>query len=759
MKDKTILRRSMQITMAVNLALGSTAALSQIMEEVIVSARKVDERLLDVPIAISAFSSETLEATNSHDVFDLARFTPGFSFERLNRYGVQGGVGRPVIRGMSNILGEGNASVFVDGVLFSDSILAFPFDIVERIEIIKGPQAALLGRGTFSGAINLITKKGSNVPENKLSVRAAEYDDYETNLLFRGPIVDDKLFFMLHGRYYTFGGMYFNTLDGRRVGDEESKDVNASLEYRAGDIFSAIVSAGYSDIDDGMAAVGLQDRFANNCHLDVARQYYCGEVRQLTSVTLDRGNLGEDEGLRRNSTRLSAQLVWDLDAFRIVSNTGLFDNRIEYGYDSTYQGGHAIAPTTVPGAPGYVRTAFDPVRTGSVTRNEMSERTEWSTELRIQSDETRRVRWLAGVYYYTSRRDLEERHYLPTAPTIRFGETRVDNQAVFGSVGFDLTDRWEVTGEIRYAEDTIGNFKTVPTNVLIEQEFDSTTPRITTSFALTPDSMIYASYAEGNKPGVVNADPRFPPEIQFADEEESKNYEIGIKNSLMDGRLVVNAAAYYIDWKKQQLTSTFFFPTGGTQSFILNAGETEVKGVELELQALLSDTLTVGFTYAHTDAEFVELNDAEALQLFGDPSLKGKSPAGVPKDQASIFGRVGFNVGSNLRGYVRADASYTSKKYDQVFNLAHTGAQELVNLTIGVDGERWSGSLWVKNLTDDRTVSSVTRYVDQMNLNVPEFTNPNPAQDNVPGTTTLERAFFLPLARKRQVGVNFSYRF
>ena len=759
MNHKTILRRSTQVAIAVSLALGSTAALAQIMEEVIVSARKVDERLLDVPIAISAFSSETLEATNSQDIYDLTRFTPGFSFERLNRYGVQGGVGRPVIRGMSNILGEGNASIFVDGVLFSDSILAFPFDIVERVEIIKGPQAALLGRGTFSGAINLITKKGSNQPEHKVSMRMAEHEDFETNLLLRGPILEDRLFFMLHGRYYTFGGMYDNTLDGQALGEEESKDVNGSLEFRSGDVFSAIVSAGYSDVDDGMAAVALQDRFANNCHLDVARQYYCGEVRRLDSATLDRGNLQGDDGLHRESTRLSAQLIWDFDSFRIVSNTGVFDTNIEYGYDSTYQGGHAIAPTTVPGAPGYVRTATDPVRTGSVTRNEVSERTEWSTELRIQSDETKRLRWLAGVYYYTSRRDLEERHYLLTAPTVLFGETRVDNQAIFGSVGFDLTERWEVTGEVRYAEDTIGNFKTVPTNVLIEQEFDSTTPRITTSFALTPDSMLYASYAEGNKPGVVNADPRFPPEIQFADEEESQNYEIGVKNSFRDGKLVLNAAAYYIDWKKQQLTSTFFFPTGGTQSYILNAGETEVKGFELELQALLTDNLTVGFTYAHTDAEFVELNDAEALQLFGDPSLKGKTPPGVPKDQGSIFGRLGFNVGSNLQGYVRADASYTSKKYDQVFNLAHTGTQELVNLAVGVDGERWSGSLWVKNLTDDRTTSSVTRYVDQMNLNVPQYTNENPAQNNVPGSTTLERAFFLPLARKRQFGMNLTYRF
>lgn len=759
MNDKTILRRSTQIAIAVSLALGSTNALAQMMQEVLVTARKMDERLQDVPLSISAFSSEALEDTNSQDIYDLTRFTPGFSFERLNRYGVQGGVGRPVIRGMSNILGEGNASVFVDGILFSDSILAFPFDIVDRVEIIKGPQAALLGRGTFSGAINLITKKGSNEPENKLSVRAAEYDDFETNLLFRGPIVEDKVFYMLHGRYYSFGGMYNNTLDGNKVGDEESYNFNGTLEYRSGEMFSAIVSAGYTKDDDGMAAITLQDRFANNCHLDVARQYYCGAVQEQNSTTLDRANLQGHEGVDRESTRLSAQLTWDFDSFKIVSNTGLFNTDTEYGYDSTYQGGHVIAPTTVPGAPGYVRTATDPVRTGSVTRNEVTDRTEWSTELRIQSAETQRLRWLGGVYYYSSRRDLEERHLLSAAPTIFNGETRVDNQAIFGSVGFDLTDRWDITAELRYAEDKIGNFKTIPTDVLIENTFYSTTPRVTTSFKVTPDTMIYASYAEGNKPGVINADPRFPPDIQFADEEESKNYEIGIKNTLMGGKLVLNAAAYFIDWDKQQLTTTFFFPTGGTQSYIVNAGKTEVRGLELEMQAMLTDSLTAGLTYSYIDAEFVELDDTEAGQLFGDVSLKGKAPAGVPEQQASVFGRVGFDVGSNLKGYVRADASYTGKKYDQVFNLAHTGSQKLVNLTLGIDGERWSGSLWVKNLTDDRTPSSVTRYVDQMNLNVPQFVNSNPAQNNVPGTTTLERAFFIPLPRKRQIGMNLSYKF
>lgn len=759
MSTSIIHRRDITLACFIAAALATGSAAAQQLDEVVVTARKTEERLQDVPLSVSAFSSEALEESGVRDVFDLTRLTPGFSFERLNRYGVQGGVSRPVIRGMSNILGEGNASVFVDGILFSDSILSFPFDIVDRIEVIKGPQAALFGRASFAGAINLVTKKGTNEPENKVSLRAAEFGDYEVNALSRGAITEDRLFYMLHARYYTFDGMYRNALDGQKIGDEESYNVNTSLEYRSGGKFLAILSAGFGTDDDGLAQVTLQDRFANNCFLNVARQYYCGEVREQSSSTLDRAGLAGREGVYRDSVRVSAQLEWDFDGFRIVSNSGGFFTDSEYGYDSSYQGATAIAPTTVPGAPGFTRAATDPIRTGATMRNEVTERDEWSTELRIQSAQEQGLRWLGGAFYYQSDRSLEERHFLATAPTLFNGETRVDNWAVFGSLGFDLTDRWDVTAELRYAQETIGNFKTIPTAVLIEQDFESWSPRLTSKFDITPDSMVYVSAALGNKPGVINADPRFPPEIRFADEEEAWSYELGTKNVLFNDRVSANAAVYFIDWSKQQLTSAFTFPTGGTQSFILNAGKSEVKGFELELQAAVTDSLSAGLTYTYTDAKFRELLDAEGAQLFGNPSLEGKQLPGVPEQQASIFGKLSFGVGALGEGYIRADAAYTDRKYDQVFNLAHTGYQEIVNLTVGLNSEHWSTQLFVKNLTDDRTPSSVTRYVDQMNLNVPQFTNSNPAQNNVPGSTTTERAFFYALAARRQVGVTVSYQF
>jgi iron complex outermembrane recepter protein len=760
MQDTATHRQATLLALAVGAALASSPAGAQQVEEIVVTARKSEERLRDVPLSISAYTSEALQETNARDVFDLTRTTPGFSFERLNRYGVQGGVSRPVIRGMSNILGEGNASVFVDGILFSDSILSFPMDIVERVEVIKGPQAALFGRATFAGAINLVTKKGSNTPENQMSLRAAQYGDYEANFLSRGALVEDKLFYMMHGRYYTFDGMYRNTLDGQKIGDEQSYNFNGSLEYRGGDIFSAILSFGLTRDDDGLAAVTLQDRFSNNCFLNASRQYYCGEIKEQNSATLDRATLAGTEGLERDSKRIAAQLEWDFGDFKLVSNSGAFFTDAEYGYDSTYQGATAISPTTVPGAPGYNRTPTDPVRTGGVMRLEATERDEWSTELRLQSDNDSRLRWLGGVFYYKNRRSLEEHHFAATAPTIFNGETRVDNKAVFGLIGYDFTDRFAMTAELRYAEEEIGNLKTIPSRVLIEQTFESWSPRVTANFKITPDSMVYANAALGNKPGVINADPRFPPEIQFADEEEAWSYELGTKNRLLDGRLDLNAAVYYIDWTNQQITTAFNFPNNaGTQSYITNAGKSEIKGFELEMQMAVTDALSAGLTYAYTDAQFVQLEDNEARELFGNPSLAGKQLPGVPQQQASIFGKYEFDLPLQLQGYVRADASFTDRKFDQIYNLAHTGEQTLVNLTFGVDSDRWSAQLFVKNLTDDRTPSSISRYVDQLNLNVPQYPNQNPAQNNVPGSTVTERGFFFPLPAKRQFGANFTYRF
>lgn len=706
----------------------ATAQAQVKLEEIVVTARKSEERLQDIPITVSAFTAKELTERGMSDLYKVSQFTPGFTFEKQgNRYGTQNGGQRPVIRGMSNIGAEPGAATFIDGIQYSNNILSFPFDIVERVEIIKGPQAALFGRSTFSGAINLITKKPTNDFENKVSFRAAEYNDYEINLLSRGPIVEDKVFYMLHGRWYDFGGQYKNAIDNLKVGQENSIGGNGAIEFRPTDELRISLSGGYNEDDDGLAATVLQDRFSNNCFLNVARQYYCGVVKEQNATRINRAALKGQEGLRRNTTRLMATLEYDADAFTITSNTGFFDTEDEYGYDSDY---------------------IDANRSTTNLRVETSDREEWSTELRAQSAADQRFRFMGGVFYYHRNRASSQTH-VSTAPTVDFGTSYVDNSAVFGSIAADFTDRFDGTIEMRYAEDKI-KLKTAA-GAEFENTFKTWLPRGTLNYKLTDDSIVFAVIAKGNKPGALNADPRLPPALLAADEEQSWNYEIGTKNTFLDGSLVLNASVYYVDWTKQQLTDTFFLPNGGTLTYLVNVGKTKVQGGEFAISGQFSDAFSGGFTYALNDAKFVEFDDVEAGQLFnGNTSLKGKQTPSSAKHQFSLYGRYGYAVADDIEGFLRADFAFTDSRFDQAYNLASTGDQKILNVKIGFESSAWMVNFFVDNLTDDRSPSSVIRYVDNKN-SLPIGTSSR--------VSTTARGFLYALADKRRFGVSGSYKF
>ena len=715
---------------AMTLAGGTAAALE--LEEVVVTARKVEENLQEVPVAVTAFTAEQIEEAGFIDLFDLSLATPGFSFERLSRYGTPlGGASRPVIRGMSNILGGANASIFIDGLQYSDSILSFPMDAVERVEVIKGPQAALFGRATFAGAINLITKRGGNEFENKVSARLADRRDYEASFLSRGPLVEDKLFYTAFARVYDFGGFHRNSLDDQRIGDEQSVNFDGALEFRPNETFSARFGLGIGRDDDGASALTLQDRTYNNCYLEVARQYYCGAAVQDIPSVQNLEPFGSDIGIDKDSTRLAAHLEWRLGNFTIRSNTGYFNAEQTYGYDVDL-------------------TANSTALGGTFNRIAVSDRKEGSTELIVQHDAGGAVRYLAGIYYYKSRRDFREDRL--NGSTVNQGEARVDNLALFGSVSVDFTDRLTGSVELRYADDEIGNDNpgARPSLPLIKDSFDSFSPRITLDWQVSERSMLYASYAQGNKPGDINANPLLSPEYLFAKEEESNNYEIGAKNVFGDGRTTLNLALYAIDWDKQQLTTTVFLTNGNPTSVLVNAGKTKAKGLELELASALTERFTAGLGYSYNDAEFREYDNSDQAALFGDPSARGNQTPNSSKHQLNLFGSYEFPLGNGMTGFLRSDYSYGSKKYAQIHNLAHTGGQSLLNLKVGLRGDAWLLSLFVDNLTDDRTPSTLVRFVD--------FANILPRGDSM-RTSVFARAFFYPLPPKRQLGLKASYSF
>lgn len=783
--------------------------------EIIVTARKREETLTDVPLTITAVTEEQLDRANVDDVSDLAQQTPGLSFRQgFGRTGAgQGGdaSSRPSIRGMSNILGAPNASFFVDGVYVSGNITSYQLDNLARVEVIKGPQSALFGRQTFSGAINFVTRRPENEVHGKIKLTAGQYDHYEASGYITGALVPDKVLFEINARSYDFGGDYLNLDNGRRdIGDQSSRSIGTKLILAPSDNFEATFNFGFSrDIDKGFP-IQLQGSINNNCFLPIINGtitvpgigtipravnrsvgYFCGEIESPTQYSWNideieaRGYNGLDRSVYRSSLKLEASTD---SGWQFTSISAYNTSRNQQAYDNTYQ---PIPSATIP------ITAFAPSISGSRVKD-------LSQELRIATPVSAPVRALAGVYYYREDDGLRfSYNYQRNALYLQDTQDGVRNKAVFGLIEWDAADKLTLTAEARYQTETIigsneasvsaattPQLVVLPTTLVRRAKFDAFLPRFTARYELGPDWNIYGSAAKGNKPGGFNDLPTNArqTDIDFFlsegldtfDEETAWSYELGAKGSLLDRRAWFSLAGFYVDWSSQQLTRSEAYltsaatPTAASAAFIQNAGKSRIRGLDFDISGKPSDWLFLRFAYTFVDAKFLDFNDEVTERIFdtdGIPSynadgtrnaldtdtrdgqVRGNRLPQTPQHQFVLTSEIGMPVSPSLKAFLRSDFSYEGKRYVQVDNLAHTGDSYLWNLSTGIENDAWTLQLFVENLLDDRTPAVVTRLIDSRRgfLSIPNGLGGR--------SSTFYRDFLISAPRKRQVGATFSYRF
>jgi outer membrane receptor protein involved in Fe transport len=767
--------------------------------EIVVTARKREESLIEVPLAITAFDQESIQQAGIESVADLAFQTPGFSFRQgFGRSGSAeaGASSRPAIRGMSNILGAANAGFFVDGIFVSGNITSYQLDNLERIEVIKGPQAALFGRQTFAGAINFVTRKPGNEFTGRVNATVGQYDHIELSGYVVLPIVEDKMSAEINGRIYSFGGDYVNQDNGKRdINDQRSYSFGGKLRFTPTDNFEMIAQFLYAnDRDKGYSSFLMKNTTQQlNCFLPRittnipfptsstrSRGYFCGEIESPKTFAY---NIDEIEalgyhGVDRETYRTSLIMEYTFDSdWSLTSITGFNSQRNQNGFDNSY------VPTT------------NPSLTIEGLRNH-----DFSQELRLLSPRDNPFRALAGGYYFKS--EIGKGFTVNTSRTSpNFGrvsgfdsDDEVRNVAVFGMLEYDVTERLTLTAEARYQEDKITGSNEVsvlggvgqPISVRTDT-FKSFLPRVTGKFAISSNWNVYASVAKGNKPGGFNDLPTdaIPSAIadfqargfETFDEEEVWSYELGTKGRI--GRLFFNVAAYYLDWTKQQLTqSQPYQRTNGTFTtfpFLVNAGKSEIKGIELELSGPLTDWFNFRLGYSYNDAQFVDFydeNTEELLDTDGRPSfldadftvpnpadvdgpngqVKGNQLPQTPKHQLIATGDLHFAVADDVEFFVRGDLAYDSKRYVQVHNLAHTGDSYNLNLRTGVEWGDWTITAFVNNLLEDRTPLVGTRLFDfNRLLRIPATTGGF--------RTTFFRDFLVSSPRKRQFGVTANFKF
>ncbi|HSN72873.1 MAG TPA: TonB-dependent receptor, partial [Steroidobacteraceae bacterium] len=490
-----------------------------------------------------------------------------------------------------------------------------------------------------------------------------------------------------------------------------------------------------------------------------SRGYYCGEVLDAEDlpVTLMTELFPNGGGVERETTRAALTLEYEFGGgATLTSLTGWSEEDQATETDVTYGN-------------------YNP---GGFWRIEGEERDALSQELRLESSPEGRFHWLLGAYYFDgSDDDVRQDQVLADgslAPNLAapLNEFEIENRAIFGSVDYDFTDKLTATLELRYAEDEITQNEFPQTGAptrTVSDTFYSTSPRAIVSYRPTDESNIYLSYAQGNKPGTFNsgiASLAGAPEA--VDEEESDNYEIGGKVRMLDGRLSMSTAFYYIDWTNQQLTQNIFVQTPQgpvANSFVENVGESEVTGFEIEVSAILTDNWDLQFGWSYTDAKIVSYfnqdqadltspnsladlptaEDRQAdLEQYGDVS--GQRLPRTPEHQGFLVTTYRVPFGSDFEWFLSGDVTYEGSKFAQVHNLAETGDRTYFGLRTGFENRNWSVILWGKNLTDDTTPTDILRYIDGRGI-FPPFL----------GFRT--RGFALSLPRGRQVGLTASYRF
>jgi iron complex outermembrane receptor protein len=696
------------ITSALALALYGTGALAQglVLEEVIVTAQKRSESLQDVPVAVNAFSADTIQEAGINNTADLAVMTP--SLHTLN---VQSPFTTKLqIRGIgtsqSDPALEPSVGIFVDGVFLGRSGLGMSdLTDIERIEVLQGPQGTLYGKNTNAGAISVITKRPSFEGfEGYIEASAGNYDMSNLTLAATGPL-SDTLAWRLSGNIHQRDG-YMENRGAADGNDADDWNVQGKLLWEPNDRLSLMLAGSHVERDSTCCVPDATQGDAVQAEL--ALQGYPQDKNDPRDYKVA---TNVDAEFALESDTLSLHIEYDIYWGSITSITAWNDYEYTQLVDQD-------------------RSQLDIIGGES----EFYSGDSLSQELRLDSQLGDNIDYQLGLFYYeqtTQRGDrsttvvlgddfltIAAQEISPVIAQIAapgdylFGKGVWDNDtfAVFGQATWQVGDRWHLTGGLRWTDEEreadlfSDNVSTAPAVVAgrtisylsrLSAPVDDTFKRssdnvdwlLKAAYDIGDDSMVYVSASTGTKSGNFNGVNGTPEQREF-DDEDTLSYELGAKSTFLDSRVRLNSAIFYTEVEDYQFQQGL--PDGGT--IVSNEAEVEVSGldVQLEAAALQNLTLTAGLLYMHD------------YDVVSGPN-EGKKLSTTPDYTANLGATLVFPLADGVL-YLRGDYMYMD---DHVTNNSNEPDDEAyqdrdsLNAKLGWRNDNWNLSIWGKNLTDD----------------------------------------------------------
>ncbi len=610
------------LLLAPSVLLAQTAPVAEqghVLEELIVTARKREQNLQDVALGVSMLSGKALAEAHLQNAMELSDSLPTLNLQASSGPGTSSFNIRGIGTRTFSVGVEPSVSTMLDGVVMARSGMSF-VDLVdiERVEVLRGPQGTLYGKNASGGVVHMITRDPTEELSGTLSLTAVEQDEYRLNGTISGPITD-RLSYRLTGNMVDDGGWATNEFDGSDINNSESSSLRGKLLFVVNEDLELLWSSDISETDCNCTALTVRSIMESPLQ-DILIQ------EQLPVVASDSNqdvNNDQDTISETSATGHSLTVNWSLDNYQLTSITAWRD------WDSESIVDFDRRPTN-PLALGFPVLPF-------------SELEQFSQEFRLSSESADWGSFVVGAFYYDHKIEGGRAFYtelaapiIPPGTQTTASEFNSENYAVFGEATFNFFENWELTLGARYTNDKVDFYEeqlgvhliVFPVESIVSDELDASdfSPKVALQWNVSDRAMLYASYVKGYK----------GPALDFAsiqndqpvDAETSDAWELGLKSSWLDGRLILNVAAFHAEYEDFQAES--YVDTNEMDrlpgSFILvNAGEVLTKGVEVEIIGQLTDNWNVSGGLAWTDATIENFpgGPCSAGELY-----RGECPAG-----------------------------------------------------------------------------------------------------------------------------------
>ncbi|MBE0661553.1 MAG: TonB-dependent receptor [Bacteroidales bacterium] len=628
-----------------------------LLDEITIRAPKEKTTVRELPGSVSIVTSRTINEAGIKTVKDITSLTPNFF---MPDYGSK--LTSPVyIRGIGSRINEPSIGLYVDNVPYFDKA-AFDFDFfdIERIEVLRGPQGTLYGRNTMGGIINIITRSPLDFTGTRFMVSAGSYGQYAAGIShFANPVANFGYSLSLNYRHND--GFFTNQFNDSKVDHMDLYGFRNRLVWKVNDRLTLENVLGMEFSNQGGYPYALVTDTAN----------VTGEI-----------NYNHESGYDRDLLSNGFIASYKAGAFDVVATTS-------YQYLNDFQD----VDQDFTANPLFIATQAQ-------LQNMVSQ------EVILKSNKKQRYEWLVGAYGFYQEFDrnvavsnlpanmLILRDFTETKQGLAVFHQSTVNDFLLKNLSLVLGVRFDLeTNQLAFSNNVLVNENPfISSDTLFpSMQFTVVSPKVALNYYMTENSNVYALVSKGYKTGGFNAIYEDEEDLMF-DPEQSWNYEVGFKTSLMQNKLQMEAALFYIDWSNQQIYQTV---PSGQGSMLKNAGHSVSKGAELSARARLPYNFETMLSYGFTHATFIShvVND--------NLNYNGNFIPYIPKHTFAIQLNKMIEFPENpVADRMKISALYrgVGEHYWNESNGYAQSAYGIADLKLRVERNKLGLDIWVRNL-------------------------------------------------------------